>query len=437
MYVNWSILEIYSLIKQLTDLIIFFLFIYILSEFFKINVFKKYKEIKNKENINIETLNVSELTIYIFIRMKNFKFFIVFLIYFIIFKKTAPILLIFFIIRMIKETPKLFYKNIEISLQSFSIALLQNLRGYCKISIILFYYLKLTKIYPEARCFTTLYAILEKKNKLNFYTIMSRIFISRLLGLPYKYLIYTIKTVDLFLKLTKENKNKKIKTRIKANMKIALKSPLIVILEETIIPMEISSFEKKIIKKEWKIYINPYFLESLRFLERNKAEIIYFTFSNKIGNQRRNLIHQALWLDEKKKIIIFTSSSKIHNEECIHFCNYYKSDQEIKQYYRIYDEKDMENVEIHKLKKEILRNFWINHKIFTHEGYVSMYVRAMIENKIHDEKLNKNELTKYREMKNKEVLNDLKNSKTYLNKILEDGYKNHKTKEDDWWFGDK
>jgi hypothetical protein len=60
-----------------------------------------------------------------------------------------------------------------------------------------------------------------------------------------------------------------------------------------------------------------------------------------------------------------------------------------------------------------------------------MYVRAMIENKIHDEKLNKNELTKYREMKNKEVLNDLKNSKTYLNKILEDGYKNHKTKEDD------
>jgi hypothetical protein len=34
-------------------------------------------------------------------------------------------------------------------------------------------------------------------------------------------------------------------------------------------------------------------------------------------------------------------------------------------------------------------------------------------------------------------LNDLKNSKTYLNKILEDGYKNHKTKEDDWWFGDK
>ena len=132
-----------------------------------------------------------------------------------------------------------------------------------------------------------------------------------------------------------------------------------------------------------------------------------------------------MWLIQKEKVIIFTSSN-VGEEKCTHFCNYYRSEEKIKQYYTIYHEKDLENTEVNKLDKGILRTFYVNHKIATFEGYVAMYARARLENEIHDKKLNEIELAKYRKMRNNDLLKTLKKDKTYINEFLKEGNKSYK-----------
>ena len=159
-----SLYEIYILVKRLTDLVIFIMMVYIVWELSTFTIIDTYNKINDAGHMNMEKMDIKEILIYLLIKMKNSKFFIVFWIYFIIFKKIAPIVLIFFILMTIKETPKILLKNNEITLQSFSLNLLQNLKGYCTISTILYYYFKIIcKIYPKAKYFTTFYTILEKK----------------------------------------------------------------------------------------------------------------------------------------------------------------------------------------------------------------------------------------------------------------------------------
>ena len=175
----------------------------------RFNIIKEYLRIQNEKNIEIELLNIRELILYLIIRMKNFRFFTIFWIYFLIFKKIAPLLLVSFTLQIAGHLCKMLAKNSEISGGNLSMNLLQNLKGYCEIKTIFLYYLKIiTKTHPKALCFITLYGILQRKNKIKIYLIIKKLAISKLLDLPHKYVIYTIKTTDLFLKSIKENKNK-------------------------------------------------------------------------------------------------------------------------------------------------------------------------------------------------------------------------------------
>lgn len=233
------------------SIILFYFFIFY---FFYILLTFKIKDVRDTinqkdQNTLFEESSPVKLVTFVFFNFKNVHFLLIFCFYFFIFKLFIPALLLIFTLVFIFNYLFIFIfkKNFALHNDFCSQVFLLILYDYCSFKDIFKCTYKLLIQYPNITIFTALYAIFKNKRKKlkreEIKDVLNRIFISKITGIPHKYLIYNIKTSLLFLDFFKDIKTNKKKIRIKIilTIKAILKSVLIVIVEHTVFPLEMAN----------------------------------------------------------------------------------------------------------------------------------------------------------------------------------------------------
>lgn len=430
----------YKIVWTIINISILLFILKIICNIFFGNLISKYKKM-NKEisKINLEELDNIETIVYVIIKLKKIDFFIIFFLYILIFKLIAPILIFLFFLNYLKILFKITKKNTIIEKKKISVYLISEISNYCSfIKIIKYSFLTIID-YSEIVTLSNVYAILKKEegNK-NIKIIIEKIIISRIVGLSYKYIKYSIKITDFFIKEFQiKIKDKKFPVKIKTFLKMLIKSPIMVITSSRIIPTQVWFYNRKIIKENWKIKTNPLPIQNyssfiFKFIANREMFPVYIKIKDKLENQRAEKIHQAAVMYSKENIWLFkfTSSPIVLNKKTIHLYNYYTNNGFKSQFYKL-----IQNEEILKENKEnwqegFLRNFYILHKIGEEDGWMAFYIRLRIELEL--EKTtgkNKEDLLEIKKIINPKELIEKSEKTTYLKKIIEDGYKFKQLKE--------
>ncbi len=433
----------YFCVKLIWNIAFLFSFFYFFYLTLTINVKKLWLKISSKSDFDYSNSNLLELCLFIMINCRGKNFFITFVLFLIIFKLMAPFLFLVLFINFFINffLPLLCCKNIIIEASQSSIELRFMLINYCSLKNILKLNIRILKNYPNIVIFNRIYEFfLKKKNPwktLNFlFNVLKVIFISMTLQLTFKYVLYALKSSFLLIFMyNTTTRNKNINIKIKALIKLFIKSPLLTVLETTIIPLEFKNYKRRIIKNNWKITLNPklpqeYFLNwnaAHRDLLKFQFNYFFVIYSDRLINQRTNFKHQAV-IHPDGRIVKFSSSPIVDNEVLKKFN--YLQDLNYTQYYRIQHVKNQTNwnQKNSALYLGIIPSFYKKHNLMDKDYNLIFHIRLSVNllinqytnNYSEENKIKLKELLKISEQTDIELSQNLKNKRIpALNEIKE------------------